>query len=384
MRPTIIISGMIAGVPYQGGAAWAVLQYMLGLQQLGIDVYLVEPVSQQQIEPWGVALERSINAAYFHTVMSGAGLLDHSALLLDGTQQTIGLPYEQVRSVANRATALINIAGMLRDDALCNPVPVRVYLDLDPVFTQLWHTVEGVDMRFAGHTHFVTIGQAIGQPGCLVPDCGLSWIPTPQPVVLSRWPVAPNHPTNTMITTVGNWRSYGAIEYQGQRFGQKAHSLREVVTLPLHTSRTFALALAIHKDEAHDLAALQTNGWHLLDPVAVVGTPGSYQQFIQSSWGEFGIAKSGYVAGQCGWFSDRSLCYLASGRPVLAQDTGFNRFFPTGTGLLAFRTLDDVLAGIEEIERDYTAHARAARDIAATYFDSDRVLPRLLQQVGVL
>jgi hypothetical protein len=142
------------------------------------------------------------------------------------------------------------------------------------------------------------------------------------------------------------------------------------------------LALAIHPDEAKDLAALSANGWRLLDPARVASTPAGYQRFIQGSKAEFGIAKSGYVAARCGWFSDRSICYLASGRPVIAQDTGFDRSLPTGTGLFSFATSEDVLTAIEALQRDYVRHARAARAVAEEHFDSDKVLARLLNRIG--
>jgi glycosyltransferase involved in cell wall biosynthesis len=141
------------------------------------------------------------------------------------------------------------------------------------------------------------------------------------------------------------------------------------------------LALAIHPDERQDLRALAANGWDLLDPAQIARTPADYQRFIQGSKAEFGIAKSGYVASRCGWFSDRSLCYLASGRPVLAQDTGFSNFVPVGEGLFAFRSTEDILAAIEEVQMNYARHARAARAIAEEFFDSDKVLSRLLDRL---
>ena len=222
----------------------------------------------------------------------------------------------------------------------------------------------------------------MGKPDCTVPTCGLSWITTLQPIVLSDWPIA-NGVRHDALTTIGNWRGYGSIEYEGVFYGQKAHSLRQFIDLPKLTDEKFSLALAIHREEQNDLAALQTNGWELLDPVQVASTPSRYRQFIQTSKAEFGIAKSGYVASRCGWFSDRSICYLASGRPVMAQETGFSRYLPTGEGLFSFETKEDVLAGIDEVNRDYARHLRAARAIAEEYFDSDKVLSRLLQAVGV-
>jgi hypothetical protein len=315
-------------------------------------------------------------------VVTDFDLGHRASLLLEGTRQTIGLPYDELLRAARRADVLINISGMLVDEDLIRLIPVRVYLDLDPAFIQLWHSVQGIDMRFASHTHFVTIGRAIGRPDCSVPTCGRSWLTTSQPIVLPYWPVA-GRITYDGLTTVGNWRGYGSIEHDGVFYGQKAHSFRHFLTLPTRTREKFMPALAIHPREVKDLAALTENGWQVLDPADVASTPARYQQFIQESKAEFGIAKSGYVASRCGWFSDRSIAYLASGRPVLAQETGFSHFLPTGAGLFAFQTADDILAAIAELNADYPRHARAARSIAEEFFDSDRILRRLLQSVGV-
>ncbi|HEX6186671.1 MAG TPA: hypothetical protein VFZ40_01215, partial [Pyrinomonadaceae bacterium] len=182
-------------------------------------------------------------------------------------------------------------------------------------------------------------------------------------------------------TAIGNWRGYGSIEHGGVFYGQKAHSLRQFFELPRLTQEKFMLAFSIHPEERKDLAALATNGWELIDPNLAAGTPAQYRQFIQTSKAEFGIAKSGYVESQCGWFSDRSVCYLASGRPVIAHDTGFSRYLPAGEGLFSFQTKEDVLSAVEEINRDYSRHSRAARALAEEYFDSDKVLTRLLDSV---
>lgn len=371
----------MAGVPAQGGASWAVLQYLLGLGRLGHSVHFVEPLEKSAVQPAGAPLAQSANAAYFRRVVATFGLDESSTLLLAGTEETVGVSYAQVRDVARRADLLLNISGLLADDTLTGDIPLRVYLDLDPAFNQLWYATQHIDVRFDGHTHFVTIGQAIGEPQCPVPTCGRAWITTPQPVVLAHWPVA-EHITYDGFTTIGNWRAYGSIEHGGVFYGQKAHSLRPFMSLPTRTDAKFMVALAIHPGEERDLTALASNGWRLLDPAHVAGTPARYRRFVQGSRAEFGIAKAGYVAARCGWFSDRSICYLASGRPVIAQETAFSRFLPTGEGLFAFETIEDVLAGIEALNQDYDRHRRAARDLAEEYFDSDRVLRRLLQRVA--
>jgi hypothetical protein len=376
----IVVSGMIAADSRQGGATWAVLQYVLGLRELGHRVLFVEPIKPGSIQPSGAALADSINVRYFGEVVSEFGLQGDAALLLAGSRTTDGLSYERLSEFTREADLLINISGMLTDENLLSPIPVRAYLDLDPAFVQLWHA-QGIDMRFAGHTHFVTIGCAIGEAGCPVPTCGVPWIKTLQPIVLSHWPVAERIRYDG-LTTIANWRGYGSVEHEGVHYGQKVHSLRRFFDLPSRTPEKFLVALAIHPGEVADIAELDRFGWQRLDPAQVAGSPRSYQEFIQGSKAEFGIAKSGYVLSRCGWFSDRSVCYLASGRPVIAHDTGFQPYVPAGAGLFAFQTAEDVLAAIDAINGDYDKHRRAARDLAEEYFDSNKVLTRLLLRVG--
>jgi hypothetical protein len=311
------------------------------------------------------------------------GFEEQAALLLKGTRQTIGLPYAELMKKTRQADVFFNISGMLQDHALFEQIPLRVYVDLDPAFIQLWQTECKIDMRFSNHTHFVTIGLRLGQPDCPVPTAGRTWLTTLQPVVLQHWPITQSI-SHDALTTVANWRGYGSIEYQGRHYGQKAHSWRKFFELPRMTTEKFALALAIHPDEKNDVQALRENNWELLDPIESAGTPARYRRFIQESKAEFGIAKSGYVVSRCGWFSDRSACYLASGRPVLAQETGFSRYLPIGEGLFPFTTVDDVLGAIEELNRDYPRHCRAARALAERFFDSRRVLSQLLSTLGVL
>jgi hypothetical protein len=363
----IVVSGMVAGVPGQGGASWSVLQYVLGFRRLGHDVYLIEPVAELD----------AASDDYFHRLVAEFGLEGSAALVRAGTRDTAGLAYDELVRVAEGADVLVNVSGMLTDERLIEPIPVRIYLDLDPAFNQLWQAVSGIDMRFGAHTHFVTVGQSIGAPACTVPTCGLDWLPTLQPVVLERWPYA-NGIVHDAATTVANWRGYGSVEHDGVLYGQKAHSLRLLLDLPALTQERLLLALAIHPDEKPDLAALEAKRWRLLDPAEVAATPAAYQAFVQGSKAEVGIAKSGYVLSRCGWFSDRSACYLASGRPVVAQDTGFSEHLPTGEGLFAFTTAEEAGGALDEVAGDYERHRRAARGLAEEHFDSDRVLASLL------
>ena len=371
-RRTIVLSGMLAAQPHQGGATWAVLQYVLGLQRLGHEVVLVEPV----VGP----LAGSASGRYFLEVVSAFGLDRSAALLVEGTRETIGLRYDELCRAARRADLLVNINGILHEEELVEAFPTRVYLDIDAGFNQLWHSA-GFDRRFAGHTAHVTIGQGIGEEWSPVPTCGIEWGKTVQPIVLEHWPRA-GDVVDDALTTVGNWRSSGSFEYGGVFIGQKAHSLRQLIGLPKRTSERFRLALGIHPDETRDLEALAANGWELVDPATVSATPDAYRRFVQGSKAEFGLVQQGCVTMPCGWFSDRSICYLASGRPVVAQETGFSRWLPTGEGLFAFSTEDEALVAIEELNRDYPRHSAAARELAEEYFDSDKVLSRLLEAVA--
>jgi len=366
---------MVVADPHQGGATWAVLQYVLGFRRLGHDVVLIEPL------PHDRTLTGSVSTAYFDRVVTTFGLGRTATLLNPLTKETVGPTYPELVGFARSADLLVNVSGMLTDPDLFGPVPVRVYLDLDPAFVQIWNDL-GTDMRFAGHTHFVTVGPRIGRPDCPVPTGGRTWIPTVPPVVLDHWPVADGI-EHDALTTIANWRGYGSPTHEGVFYGQKAHSLRPLFDLPTRTREKFLLALAIHPDETRDLEALSANRWALVDPTAVAGTPTTYRRFVAGSKAEFGLAKAGYVTSKCGWFSDRSACYLASGRPVIAQDTGFSELLPTGEGLFSFRTADDVLTAIDAIHSDYPRHARAARRIAEAHFDSDLVLTRLLRSIGV-
>ena len=371
--PGVIVSGMIATTPWQGGATWAVLQYLIGLRRLGCEVHFVEPVGDDA--PVANAVE------YVSAVMDRFELADRWALIPAGGAEPVGLSRSELRDVARSADVLLSVAGMLTDADVMESVAVRAYLDLDPAFTQLWHEAEGVDMRLDGHTHFVSVADAIGRAGGPIPACGREWLATLPPVVLDHWPVA-SELTRPALTTVGHWRSYGSIHHDGVHYGQKVHSLRPLIDLPRRTSARFELALGIHSEETADLSALAENGWTLVDPARNAGTPDEYQRFVQGSWAEFGLAKSGYAVSDSGWFSDRSACYLASGRPVIAQDTGFGRRLPTGAGLFSFTTAEDVLAAVEALEHDYERHREAARELAVAHLDSDRVLTSLLERLS--
>jgi hypothetical protein len=384
-RKIVILAAALAQKPGNGGHTWVLLQYLLGLRRLGWDVLLLDELEPSRcVDETGTActLEESWNLRYVQTVMARFGLGDAFAMSCNRGERFAGMPRAQVLEWVGRSALLINVMGFLKDEEVLGRARCRVFLDIDPGFGQMWKDLGLADV-FGGHDQFVTIGENIGKPDCPVPSCGLRWITTPQPVVLEHWPFR-GEACGERYTSIASWRgAYGLIEYGGGTYGLRVHEFRKFADLPRRSGKAFELALDIHPAETRDLALLATNGWSLVDPKRVAGDPWSYREYIQASRAEFMVAKNMYVQSQSGWFSDRSQCYLASGKPVLAQDTGLGHLYPTGEGLLTFRTVEDALAGIEAVEADYGRHARAAREIGQTYFDSDKVLSRLLAQLGV-
>lgn len=377
---TIVIAASVAAVSQQAGWTWAVLQYLLGFRQLGHRIAFVDPIDTAALGPAGVPLGDSDAAAYFVKFAGRFDLAGASALFLNGSGETVGLSRHRLKEVIAEADLLVNVSGKLRDAELVAASSCAVYLDVDPAFTQLWQA-QGIDMGLDGHARFVSIGRTLNDPASAVPSLGRRWIATVPPVVLDEWP-AGGAITWPALTTIANWRGYGTITHDGVQYGQKAHALRAFIGLPQRTAEPFLLALAIDPGEVRDLAALAGSGWRLLDPATVAATPDDYRAFVRGSKAEFAVAKSGYVLSRCGWFSDRSACYLAAGRPVIAQDTGFSAYLPCGEGLFAFSTEDEILGAIDAMNAGYDRHARIARSLAEEHFDARRVLGRLLDQVG--
>jgi hypothetical protein len=387
-RGTVVLAGSLAQRWGKGGHAWVFLQYLLGFRRLGWDVFFLDALEPEMCtdrdgRPCGV--EVSANLRYLEEVMEGFGLGDRFALLYDGGSRVLGRSRKDVVALVEGAACLVNVMGFLEDEEILAAAPLRVFLDIDPGFGQMWRDLALADV-FQGHDAHVTIGENLGQPECLIPDCGIEWITTPQPVVRSHWD-AESWGLPRMegsFSSVVSWRGpFAPIEHRGRVYGLRVHEFRDFLPLPRLTGERFELALEIDPADEADRSRLAGSGWTLLDPRVTAGDPWKYRDFIHRSAAEFLVAKNLYVDTRSGWISDRSLCYLASGRPVLAQDTGLSDRYPVGEGLLLFRDLDEAKAGVERIRRDYPLHARAARDLAAEYFDSDRVLGHLLARLGV-
>jgi hypothetical protein len=381
----VLVSGALANKLHNGGATWTRLSWALGLKALGFEVAFVEQIRADRcVDASGrpCAFEESANREYFGEVTEQFGLSDLATLTCDDGE-SYGLTSSELDDLVRSAIALVNITGHLTHPRM-GMIPRRIYIDLDPGYTQFWHAAGNPGPRLEGHNFYYTVGENIGRPDCSIPTGGIPWRPIRQPVVLEHWPACP--PVDPRpFSTIASWRGpYGPAQYAGNTYGLKAHEFRKVIELPRRVSQRFEIALEIDPADERDLVALRGHGWHVIDPRVVASGPVAFRQYVQTSGAEFSVAQGVYVETRSGWFSDRTVRYLASGRPVLVQDTGFRSNYPVGEGLLAFRTMEEAVAGAERIARDYAEHGRAARAIAEAYFDSDRVLGRLLEETGLV
>jgi hypothetical protein len=374
----VVLAGSIAQRPARGGHTWVFLQYLLGFRRLGWKVLFVDWLDEAMC---GGPIGQSKHANYLRSVMVRFGLEDSFSLLDRANGQAVaGLPRHELLGQAQNSALLLNVMAYLDDEEILAAAPRRVFLDIDPGFPQMWRELGLADL-FTGHDDFVTIGRRVGREDCSIPTGGLDWITTRPPVVLEHWPRQESR--GASFTSVVTWRGpFDPVEYEGKTYGLRVHEFRKFVELPRRSGRQFELALDIDADDERDRALLEGNGWRLVDPAVAASDPDRYQAYVAASLGELMVAKSMYVDTRSGWFSDRAACYLASGRPVLAQDTGLEGLYPIGEGLLTFRTIDDALAVVESVCGNYARHASAARAIAEEQFDSDIVLMELLASLG--
>jgi hypothetical protein len=380
----IVLAGSLAQRPFIGGHTWVFLQYLLGFRRLGHDVLFVdrlEPGMCVAEDGQPAPFESSANLRYLADVMERFGLGDRWSLLYDGGRETAGLDRSEVIERTARSALLINVMGFLTDEEILGAAPLRAFLDIDPGFGQIWKAL-GLHDPFRGHDRFLTVGGRIGADDCTVPTCGIDWLPIKPPVELAEWPAQAGD--GTRFTSVASWRgAFGPLEYEGRTLGLRVHEFRRFFELPERTSAAFEVALDIDEAETEDLRSLRSHGWGLADPRVAAGDPWRYRDYIQRSSAELMVAKNLYVETRSGWFSDRSAAYLASGRPVLAQDTGLDGLLPLGEGLVGFSTLEEAVAGVAEISGAYERHSRAAREIAEEHFAAEKVLPRMLDGLGV-
>jgi hypothetical protein len=377
MATLIVVEDLAApSVVGWGGIALHVLHYLEGLRRLGHDVYFVEFLEEPP-EPEAVR--------YFEEIVDKWWSRDRAALLVESTLEcAAGLDAGAVAAIAGRADALITASAQYRREPypLVGGIRPRILIDSDPAYTQLWAADQDDPAEIFGeHDVYFTIGTKIGTPGCQVPTLGFDWHPTVPPVVLDWWP--PDGPrVRDRFTTIGTWRdSCGYIEFGGEIWGPKVEEFLKFIDLPRLAGEPLELALAIDPED-EDLDLLRDRGWVLEDP-AVVASATRFIDYIAGSAGEFTCANGAYVGTRCGWFPQRSACYLAAGRPVVLQATGFEDVLPTGEGLFAVSSAEQAAAAIREIRADYARHSAAARVIAREHLDAAAVLRELLDRAGI-
>jgi hypothetical protein len=365
-----------------GGLAWHHLQYVLGLARLGHDVYFLE---QSGDASWccydpstGISgTDATYGLRFAGHLFADTGLGERWAYYDAHGEGWVGPCSHWINEIIGTADLLLNVGGSNVLSGGLRDIPTRVLIDTDPVFFQIRNLKDPESNVAAGqHNRFFSFAENIVRDATPMPRDGFPWKATRQPIVLDMWPVAPP-PARGLFTTVMQWDSYEAAEFRGARYGMKSESFGPYMSLPREAGPILEIALGSPAAPRH---LLLDNGWKLQNPLESAQDPWSYQAYIRQSKGEFTIAKQGYVASCCGWFSERSAAYLASGRPVVTQETGFSEWMETGRGVISFASLEGALAAVREIESDYPLHCASARSIAETYFDSAKVLGSLLDR----
>jgi hypothetical protein len=385
----IVLLGMMSKVPV-AGVVWQTVHYLVGFQRLGYDVYYVEAHARTP----SMFMERKADdgsakaAAFIANVMQCFGLGDRWAFhALHDDGRCYGLSEGQLKQLYRSAALLINLHGGTRPLPEHSDTGRLIYLETDPVELQieLYHNLQRTIDFLAPHCAFFTFGENYGNPDCKLPVSErFTFRPTRQPVVVDFWQPYSNGAGHT-FTTIGNWRQpWREVKFQGEVYHWSKHyEFLKFLDLPSRTSQAFELALSSSSYDEADKHMLESKGWKVRDALSFSTDLDAYRQYIARSRGEFTVAKDQNVRLRSGWFSDRSATYLAAGRPVITQETGFSNILPTGQGLFAFSTMEEIVQAIESINSDYERHCRAAYAIAREYFSYDVVLTRLLADVGL-
>lgn len=386
-RDRIVVFGILSRSPY-AGVAWQVLHYLEGFRRLGYDVYYADDTCTWPCDADGSPTsDPKFILSYMQHVMEHWGGSDHWVYRSGADGVCHGPTGTSLSKLLEGTDILINLTGstLLHEEHL--GVPIRIYLETDPFLTEI-EVVQGLQTTvdaLNSHTHHFTFGENIGTPHCDVPTDRFTYHPTRQPVVIDWWDrehLADSIYERAAYTTVTSWKQSGKdIVWNGERYLWSKHEeLMKFIDVPLHAQRRFHASIATSDCTA--MALLSKFGWTHSDAIELTANHiEPYRTFVQNSHAEFSVAKDQYVRPLTGWFSDRSASYLAAGRPVITQETGFSRILPIGKGLFSFRSMDDILAAVDEIERDYEGNSRAAAEIAREYFAAEKVLTAMLSNL---
>ncbi|MBD1847734.1 hypothetical protein H6F89_30955 [Cyanobacteria bacterium FACHB-63] len=374
----IVVCGYMVRHPVAGNLL-AFFHYVLGLSQLGYQVVYLEESgwSQSCYNPHLQAYSEdpTVGIQAVQALIRRFGLQVSLGYIDRNSGMAYGLDWHRIKQALKTADLLLNIGGVcwLPEFRLCRCLAL---IDMDPLFTQAGEFAS--EGREEYHIRF-SYGVNLGQPSCSIPTHGENWIPTVPPVVPEIWSSnrvsladRETHP----FTTIANWKAYGGVIYQGEYYGQKREEFLKIIHLPSRTSQRLELSLS--GANSAELEHLKSAGWFVRDSQDSYDFE-TYQSYIMRSKGEFSVAKNAYVKTRSGWFSDRSVCYLAAGRPVILQDTGFSDWLPTGRGVFAFSSLKEAVEQIEQVSAAYPEHCCAAREVAEQIFSYKVVLPRLLE-----
>ncbi|MBD1918052.1 MULTISPECIES: hypothetical protein [Cyanophyceae] len=380
----IVVFGILFWYPL-AGVTYQFLNYLIGLRNLGYDVYYVEDSSRWLYDPKTDILTPKVteNLQEIVPILDAYGFHERWVFRDYLSGECYGMTSSQLLQLYQDADACLNVTGDqdIKDEQLtCRR---HVYIESDPVISQFKLADGDVKMikHLAHHDTFFSFGENLGNADCGVPVGQYEWKPTRQPVVLSLW--QHSYGAGETYNTIATWNNKGKdITYRGETYyWRKARELEKFLDLPHKSPLKFEIAANVSKDEKITVKELlNQHGWQQSDAVKLSQDIQRYQTYIQTSRGEFTVAKDQYTRLRTGWFSDRSACYLAAGRPVITQETGFSKFLPTGKGLFSFQTMEDILVALDEIESDYEGNCRAAREIAAEYFAAEKVLGSLMER----
>ncbi len=380
----IIVFGILFWFPL-AGVTYQFLHYLIGLRRLGYDPYYIEDSGRWVYDPRlnDLSPDASGNVDAVAPVLQAHGFGDRWSFRGNYPGgQSYGMTDEQRLQLYREADAFLNVTGAqeIRDEQ--RACKRRVYVESDPFASQVKVAKgdAGMIATLAAHDTLFTFGENLGAPDCGVPLEKFRWLPTRQPVALEFWEHA--LPPGTTYNTITTWHNRGKdLEYRGQTwYWTKDREFEKFLELPRKCPARFELAATV---DVKVKARLQQHGWQQTDSIEISKGTDRYRGYIQQARAEFTVARDQYVRPNTGWFSDRSACYLAAGRPVITQETGFSNYLPTGKGLFGFNNLDDILRAVDCIESDYEGNCRAARAIAAEYFAAEKVVANLMERAGL-